>query len=83
MNAWIAKVWKKWFRFWGGSTEESPPQKPLVIKGQGEYEQFYMTSDNESGYFYARDLADWLQRQGTRPEDIQQKYKDITGRDLL
>lgn len=83
MNAWIAKVWKQLLRSWGGSMEAQPPQLPLVKKGQGEYEQFYMTSDNESGYFYARDLADWLQRQGTKPEDIQQKFKDITGRDLL
>ncbi|CAB4145612.1 hypothetical protein UFOVP997_50 [uncultured Caudovirales phage] len=83
MNAWIAKVWNQLLKRWGGSTEESPSQLPLVKKGQGEYEQFYMTGDNESGYFYARDLTEWLQRQGTKPEDIQQKYKDITGRDLL
>jgi len=83
MKAWIALVWKEMLRSWGGSMEAPPSQQPLVKKGQGEYEQFYMTSDNESGYFYARDLADWLQRQGTKPEDIQQKFKDITGRDLL
>ena len=82
MNAWIAKVWNRLLRSWGGSKEASPPQLLLKV-GQGEYEQFYVTADKEEGFFYAKDLAEWLQRRGTKPENIQQEYKEITGRDLL